>query len=230
MHIHCLQHVPFEGLGAMAELFARRGDRVSTSHLYRADPLPALDTFDWLVVMGGPMGADDEADYPWLGAEKALIRRAIGNGKRVLGICLGAQLMARALGAVVRPGAQREIGWFPITPTDESDPHWGQLLRHSPTVFHWHSDRFDLPDGATHLARSGACDQQAFALGPRVLGLQFHLETTPELARALSHHCANELNGGEWVQTPAQIARTDAPYEDLNRLMGEVIDIMAGAP
>src|SRR5690606_5711942 len=134
-----LQHVPFEGLGSMTDVFDRRGDTVTTTHLYAGDTLPSVDAFDWLVVMGGPMGVNDESDYPWLAEEKALIAAAIAGGKRVLGVCLGAQLMAHVLGARVAKNNHREIGWFAIAPTAAAAATpWGDVFAGNPVVFHWH--------------------------------------------------------------------------------------------
>lgn len=227
MRIHSLQHVPFEGLGSMAEVFERRGDEVTTSHLYAGDAPPALEAFDWLVVMGGPMGVHDEEQYPWLAAEKTLIRAAIDGGKRVLGICLGAQLIAHTLGAAVTPNPRREIGWFPIRATEAAGATpWGVVFAGQPRVFHWHGDTFAIPPGAVHLASSEACPHQAFVLGTRVLGLQFHLETTGESAEALLKHCANELDGSEWVQDAEAIRADPSRYPAINRLMERVIDTM----
>src|SRR5690606_11071191 len=139
MRIHTLQHVPFEGLGSMAAVFDRLDYSINTSHLYAGDALPALESFDWLVVMGGPMGVNDEGDYPWLAAEKQLIKQAIAAGKRVLGVCLGAQLIAQVLGARVAPNTHREIGWFAINSTPAAaDTPWGEVFASNPVVFHWH--------------------------------------------------------------------------------------------
>ena len=228
MRIHSLQHVPFEGLGSMAEAFQRRGYKITTSHLYAGDTLPAVEDFDWLVVMGGPMGVHDEERYPWLTAEKTLIRSAIDAGKRILGVCLGAQLMAHVLGAAVTRNPCREIGWFPIHATEgaRASP-WGGVFADQPLVFHWHGDTVATPPGAVNLASSGACRHQAFALGTRVLGLQFHLETTEESAEALLTHCADELDGSEWVQDAEAIRADPNRYPAINRLMERVIDVMA---
>jgi GMP synthase-like glutamine amidotransferase len=228
MRISVLQHVPFEGIGSMADEFAARGYCITTHHLYRNEPLPEQDEFDWLVVMGGPMNVDDTVQYPWLTAEKHLIATAISSGKRVLGICLGAQLIARALGAPVTPGRHREIGWHPIqgVPTRSI---YGPLFASNPTVFHWHGDTFALPQGALPLAASDACEQQAFALGTRVLALQFHLETTTDSAQALLKHCGDELDGNRYVQSADAITGSAEQFAAIRVLMAHAIEIMANA-
>lgn len=201
MRIQVLQHVPFEGPAGIADWAAARGHPLTITHLYRGDPLPALDTFDRLAVMGGPMGIYDEQDYPWLVPEKSFLTAAIQAGKTIVGICLGAQLLADCLGARVVRNAHREIGWLPIEVTPEAlaDPVFGPLAP-GLTVYHWHGDTFPLPPGALHLARSAGCEHQAFLYQGRVLGLQFHVETTPESLAALVTHCGDEIVPGPYVQ------------------------------
>ena len=189
MRIHWLQHVPFEGVGSIAAWALGRGFPLTGSRLFAGDLLPPLTAFDLLVVMGGPMSANDEMVHAWLNAEKRFIDQAIKAGKSVLGICLGAQLIASAAGARVYPNDHKEIGWFPVERTARaSETAVGRILAQRTEVFHWHGETFDLPRGAVHLARSEGCLHQAFALGNRIVGLQYHLETTPASARALIAH------------------------------------------
>ena len=189
MKLHYLQHVSFEGLGMIEDWAIAQGAEISASQLFNGDPLPNLGSFDWLVIMGGPMGIHDHAEHPWLIAEKEFIRAAIGDGKTVLGICLGAQLIADVLGAKVYPGPQKEIGWFPIRRASGAP----DLIPEELTVFHWHGDTFDIPAGAIHLASSAACKNQGFIYGDRVVAFQFHMETTKVSMEALIAHCSNEL-------------------------------------
>ncbi|MBK5970023.1 MULTISPECIES: type 1 glutamine amidotransferase [Thiorhodovibrio] len=230
MRLHVLQHVPFEGPAMIADWAADRGHGIAVSHLYAGDPPPLLDEFDALVVMGGPMGVHDEAEHSWLRAEKACIENAIAAGLPMVGVCLGAQLIAQVLGARVSRNAEREIGWFPIELTAEAlaDSACAGLPPRL-DAFHWHGDRFDIPDGALHLARSEACEQQGFLYQGRVLGLQCHLESTPSSVAALCQHCADELSPGAYVQTAAQM--TAAPgtvfagiHAALERLLDAAID------
>ncbi|MGB5833100.1 MAG: type 1 glutamine amidotransferase [Thiohalocapsa sp.] len=159
MRIHCLQHVPFEGPARIAHWAVDRGHALSISHLYAGDVLPDLDAFDRLLVMGGPLGVADEAEHSWLTHEKARIEDAIGAGKSVVGICLGAQLVAEVLGAHVHPNPVKEIGWFPIEFNDaERATSLCDGLPPQIEVFHWHGDTFTLPPGALRLARSHHCE------------------------------------------------------------------------
>ena len=170
MRVHYLQHEPFEGLGSMEAWFRSGGHELSATHLYRDEVLPEPADFDWLVIMGGGMSVNDEAELPWLVAEKELVRRAIAANKRVLGVCLGAQMIASALGAKVFRNHAKEIGWWPLCREPGAATHpLGAALPDGAEVFHWHGETFDLPEGAVRLAHSEACANQAVAIGVRVL-------------------------------------------------------------
>lgn len=230
LRIHHLQHVPFEGLGSIEPALSARGHRLSASHLYRGDSLPAVDAFDWLIVMGGPMGVHDESLHPWLAAEKGLIRDAIAAGRSLLGICLGAQLIAQVLGAAVTRNAHREIGWFPVERSAAAAAtRIGAALPPRFDAFHWHGDTFALPPGAVHLARSEACANQGFVFAERVVGLQFHLETTPESARALIAHGGDELDGSRYVQAAAAMLAKPVRFAGVNRVMGDLLAALEAA-
>ncbi len=226
MRIHFLQHVPFEGPAGIGDWAAHKGYPVTTTLLFEHGQMPDQDTFDWLVVMGGPMGVRDEADYPWLTDEKGFIRAAVAAGKTVIGVCLGAQLIAEVLGARVYRNAHREIGWFPIELTEQGRAA-GPLafLSHRFEVFHWHGDTFDLPDGAVHLARSEGCEHQAFLYADRVLGLQFHLESTPAGVTDLVTNCADEITPGKYVQDAERVlAATREDYACINQALFGILD------
>lgn len=205
MRAHYLQHVSFEGLGSIEKWLEKAGYAITATRLFDGESLPAVEDIDLLIIMGGPMSVNDEADYPWLVAEKAFIRAVMAADKPVLGICLGAQLIASSLGAKVYPNAQKEIGWLPIHAQNGDRP---DVFQFPPVVgvFHWHGETFDLPEGAVLTASSAACINQAFQLGNKVIGLQFHLETTPASAQALVDHSADELAvGGPYVQSAEQM-------------------------
>ncbi len=195
MKLHWLQHVPFEGLGIIEEWAEANGFGITRTRLFAGEQLPEIGTFDWLVVMGGPMGIYDHVDHPWLVAEKQLIKNAIEAEKTVLGICLGAQLIADVLGAKVYAGPQKEIGWFPIQGLNS-------FLPKTLTAFHWHGDTFEIPEGASRLASSEACKNQGFIYNDRIVALQFHLETTPESMEALIENCAGELPNVDAASCP----------------------------
>lgn len=222
MRVHVLQHVPFEGLGSISSWLQRRNASLTTTRFFDTHCLPDPGDFDVLIVLGGPMSVNDEHALPWLREEKRFVRASIQSGKRVLGICLGAQLMASALGARVYPGADKEIGWFPVHACGQRAGAFG--FPSSTEVFHWHGETFDLPAGAVHLARSEACLHQAFQLGAHAIGLQFHLETTPESADAIITHCRHELVPARYVQSEQQLRSVPSDrYAGINGLMERVL-------
>ena len=179
MPVLAFRHAPLEGIGSIAAALQR--NRISCHEVGPLAPSPGAQRApQGLILMGGPMSAND--DLPWIPREIAAIREAVLRGIPVLGVCLGAQLIARALGARVYPNAEKEIGWSPVhfTEAAASDPLFHGFSGPE-TVFQWHADTFDLPPGAEHLAWSRACRHQAFRVGRNVYGLQFHLEVTPEI-------------------------------------------------
>ena len=222
MKVQILQHVPFEGPGSMAAWLAARRMEVGCTRLFAGDPLPRADQVDALVALGGPMSVNDEDALDWLRPEKQLVRDAVARGIPVLGVCLGAQLIASALGARVYPGAAKEIGWFPIRGLPDVAPRFqfpAECL-----AFHWHGETFDLPAGAVRLASSAGCENQAFQLGRNVIALQFHLETTAASVEALVEHCRDELVPGPYVQSESELrAAPAARYAAINRLMEDVL-------
>jgi GMP synthase-like glutamine amidotransferase len=228
MRAHYLQHVAFEGPGSIEPWLAAAGYGITGTRLFESARLPAVNDVDLLVVMGGPMSVNDEDDFPWLAAEKRFIRDAIRSGKPVLGVCLGAQLIASALGARVYPNSEKEIGWFPVRRV----PSAGKPVFRFPDsadVFHWHGETFDLPPEAILLASSEGCAHQAFQLGRAVIGLQFHLESTPDSVRDIVAHCRPELRPARYVQTEREIlAAPPARYRAINALMGDVLSYLTG--
>ncbi|KPJ77805.1 MAG: hypothetical protein AMJ54_06445 [Deltaproteobacteria bacterium SG8_13] len=228
--LHYLQHVDFEGPGTIRTWAEAAGCRFTGSRLHRNDPLPSMESFDWLVVMGGPMNVYEETQYPWLAREKAFIGRAIEHKKVLLGICLGAQLIADALGARISENRHKEIGWYPVYRI----PAPGQLPQVSALAdtfegLHWHADTFELPEGAVHLARSEACDNQAFLFGDRVLGLQFHLEMTAEGLQRLVQFCSRDITGNPYVQSPEKMLANPLRFQRANRILKGLLDGLAAA-
>jgi len=176
-----LQHVAVEGPGTFTSYLDARGWTLEIAVLYEGARLPEdAQGYQAVIVMGGPMGVYDETEYPFLSDEHQFLRRVIAQGVPVLGICLGSQLLAKALGARVYRNPQKEIGWYTVdlTPAGAADPLFAGLTSPVP-VFQWHGDAFDLPVGAAPLAASSLCPHQAFRYGDRVYGLLFHLELTP---------------------------------------------------
>lgn len=219
MRVHYLQHVPFEGLGYIGHRLETAGCRITGTRLFESRAFPDQRGIDLLVVLGGPMSVNDEAEFSWLAAEKRYVRDAVESGMPVLGICLGAQLIASALGARVHRNPEREIGWFPVQGVPAGRP--GLAFPPAFDAFHWHGETFDLPPGAVRLARTGACENQAFQLGDAVLGLQFHLEATPESVREIVANCRDELIPSRYVQSEEEIlADAGERCRSVNRLMG----------
>ena len=224
MKLTCLQHVPFEGPALVGSWAAANHIELQGVALYDGQDLPRPDDVDGLVVMGGPMGVNDRDTLPWMPPEMKLIADTIARHKPVLGICLGAQLIAAALGASVYPNPKKEIGWHPVEKTAQAnDAVFGQALSQRFTAFHWHGDTFDLPQGAVHLAQTHACRNQAFALGDTVLGLQFHLEVTAEGADALIDACGDELAPSHTVQSATEIRAGYGHIENANVLMAGLL-------
>jgi GMP synthase-like glutamine amidotransferase len=225
MRAHVFQHVPFEGPGSIAPWLKARGISVGVTGFFQHDKLPNVADIDFLVVMGGSMSVNDEHTFPWLVPEKRIIGDMIHRGKPVLGVCLGAQMIANVLGAKVYPNSKKEIGWFPIQATPTSG-YQDRVVRFPAAclAFHWHGETFDLPDGAVRLAKSAACQNQAFQFGTNVIGLQFHLETTPTTAGDLVAHCRGELIPGKYVQSEETILAAPLDqYVTINTLMDKVL-------
>ena len=194
MRIHWIQHVAFEGLGCIGPWLEQNGHEVTCSRLWAGEEFPMSGNIDGLVVMGGPMGVYDEAIYPWLAAEKSFIKQMIDQEKPVLGICLGAQLIAEVLGSKVWKNDHKEIGFFPMVGKPP-------ILPTEFTAFHWHGDTFGIPAGAVRLASSEATENQAFLYKDNVLALQFHLETTEASLMQLYENATGELTDAPFIQT-----------------------------
>ena len=228
MRIQYMQHAAGEGPGQIAAWAAAKGHALSGTHWYRGDVGPGAAAIDFLVIMGGGMNIYEHRNHPWLVAEKALIAQVIAQGKPVLGICLGAQLIADALGGRVYQNPEFEIGWFPVR-TQESARR-SPLFERFPaefTALHWHGDTFDLPPGATLLASTDACANQAFVCRENVVGLQFHIEVRPEDVRSFVQGETAALPKGKYVQSFEEILAGDCYMPTVHRLLADVLDAMA---
>ncbi len=224
MECHYLQHVRFETPGAILDWAKARGFAITGTRWF-LDERPPVDPPDLLIVMGGPMGVYDEEQYPWLAEEKLYLRKALERGSKIVGICLGAQLLAEVLEAAVTKNPHREIGWWPIKLTPEALGH--PLWEGFPPefiVFHWHGDTFEIPKGALHLASSEACTNQAFLYQDQALALQFHMEVTPEGVAALLENSKEDLEPGPFVQEESEILGDHELYQQNHRYLFELLD------
>lgn len=190
-----IQHAACETPGTIAEVLRAKGVGLRFIRPFAGDPLPRrLEAADGLILMGGPMSVYEHAQYPFLREERRLIEHALREGKPVLGVCLGSQLLAATLGASVTRGLEPEIGWYPVSLTDAArlDPLWEGV---DPTfmAFHWHGDVFELPKGAVSLARSERTLHQAFRFGGTAYGLLFHLEMTEAMIHEMVRTFAEDL-------------------------------------
>lgn len=226
MRAHYLQHVPFEGLGSIAPWLQKAGYEISCTQLFNTEELPEIADIDLLIVMGGPMSVNDGQEHPWLTAEKQFIKNAVEAEIPVLGICLGAQLIANSMGGKVFQNSVKEIGWFPVKAVQPKRSSVFQFPEET-SVFHWHGETFNLPNGAIQIARSDGCENQAFQIGNNIIGLQFHLETTPISAQAIVENCGDELVDGEYIQSEVDILSVpEERYLSINRLMVNVLEYL----
>jgi GMP synthase (glutamine-hydrolysing) len=208
MLIHCFQHVKFETPGTIKDWADERGHTISYTYFFeKSFTIPGVNDIDAMLVMGGYMNVDEEEKFPWLKIEKEFIKQAIQVGKKVIGICLGSQLIAAALGNKVYAGKEKEIGFFPVEFTEAALSN--HLFNHfsSPyTVFHWHGDTYDLPADAALLASTNPCKHQAYLIGNNVLGLQFHFEMNEIVLEDMLLHDGHELEeSGKYIASKDEI-------------------------
>lgn len=210
MRVQIFQHVPYEGIGCMESWLNNEGAKINHTKCYENfDPI-STNEIDLAIIMGGPMSVHDEKVYSYLKEEKAYIRNLINNRTPVLGICLGAQLIAEALGSKIYNNQDKEIGWFPIKFTNSKDG--GFELPETLTVLHWHGETFDLPEGAIHIAESEGCKNQAFQIGSNVIALQFHLEMTPQSVDEIIQNDSDDLGTGKYIQSGDEIRDLTAQH------------------
>lgn len=221
------QHVPYEILGELDPLLRASRFRIRYVNFGREpDARPNLSRYSGLIVLGGPMNCDQADRHPHLATEIEVIQQAIRDGKPVLGICLGAQLIARALGARVRKNPVTEIGWYELNPTPEGrkDPLCGKFAD-SQQIFQWHGDTFDIPHGAVHLATSPDCENQAFRFKHNVYGFQFHLEVDEPMILRWLHTpaMAHEIEQSGGRRRREEIRRHTRAHIDRSMALGNAV-------
>jgi len=225
MHIHYLQHDHFEDLGYIGEWADSRNFTTSATRFDLNPELPSVDSFDWLVVLGGKMGVNDSAEFPWIADEIEFIKKVILSGKIVIGICLGSQLIAKALGAEVYKNKEQEIGFMPVffnqnALNDIVFKHFPQKLN----VMHMHFDVFDLPPGAINMAKSEVTPCQAFRYGKNVFALQFHFEISELNAADFIREITPEIVPGKHVQTPDEMLSQILCCRNNNQIFNNILD------
>jgi GMP synthase-like glutamine amidotransferase len=218
MRIHSILHVEFEGLGDILDWAEEQNLKITYTRQYLDEPLPDLDAFDALIVMGGPMNIYEDDKFKWLEREKEFIASAIKNNKKIFGICLGAQLIAHCLGSKIYKNNWKEIGWFKINKKFTIHPFCPELNSIDEfTVFHWHGETFDLPQGTVRLFESPGCKNQGFELGNRIIGLQFHLEMNEQSLKNIIENCRNEIKEGNYIQSEEEILKDFDSYHLKNK-------------
>lgn len=227
MRVHYLQHVPFENAANIGTWALEHGHTLTNTEIFEGEPFPEIADIDLLAIMGGLMNIYQYRDYPWLKDEKVFIERAIGKKVKVIGVCLGAQLIADVLGARVTQNPYVEIGWHDVTLTNAGTS--SIFFRDFPktfTAFHWHGDTFEIPADALHLASSDACINQAFQYDNNVIGLQFHLEYSTESIEKMLVNCANELINAPYVQQKEQIRGGYNHGDNNTKLLNELLNLL----
>jgi len=221
MRIHYIQHVPFEELGYFKVLIEKQGFKLSVTKVFEDTSFPDMDKFDALIIMGAPMSVYDLELYPWLVQEKIFIKEAIDNNKKILGICLGAQLIAEALNALVFPNPVKEIGWFPVE-FSKTFINYIDEANYNHYVFHWHGETFDLPTGAFRIASSQHCENQGFMFGENILALQFHVEMMKNNISSIIDNCSDEIQLSPTIQTEEEILNNESYFHNIHNLTQKI--------
>lgn len=226
-NILCLMHVSFEGPGIILDWINEREHQIHYTRLYLGESLPDDSEPDMVIIMGGPMNVFDFHIHSWMEEEIEWVKGFILTGKPLLGICLGAQIIASALGEEVYPGPHKEIGWHNL----QLLPALGdfKICKELPVTrkaFHWHGDTFNIPKGATRIAGSQAFRNQGFIYDNRVMALQFHLEMTQESIRAMVENCRDELVEGIHIQSEKEILSEKNSFETNQKLMYQILDYL----
>ena len=224
MRAHIIVHAPFEAPGYVEQWILEKGFQLDYTKIYENEPLPLIDDFDFLVIMGGPMSAYDDELYPWMPKEKELLKNAILAEKKILGICLGSQLLASTLGAKVYPNNHKEIGWWPVRKVQTAEKTIFDSYPDEAIVLEWHGDTYDIPDGAVCVATNDVAKHQAFVYGKHVLALQFHPEASPESLILLIEEEQPGFKTSAYVQNIEYISKEERYFKQGKTIIFHLLD------
>jgi len=220
-----LKHISYENPGFIQDFFKQKNIEFKIVNIWQKRKLPDIKNFDIFVIMGGPMGVYDVDKYKWLLKEKKYIKSAVEKGKKIFGICLGAQLLAENFGAKIYKNKFKEIGWYPVKLTEDAKRHY--LFNSIPDkffTFHWHNDTFSIPKGSIRIASSDACENQGFVLGKNIIGLQFHPEITEKDLKLFLKYGSKELIKSNFIQGKKEIMKNKKFIKENNNILYEILD------
>jgi GMP synthase-like glutamine amidotransferase len=238
LRVHYFQHIAGEGFGSCYDYLKAHQAKITATEFFalpvdlplELEALPDIDEVDLLIIMGGTMSVNDEANYPWLKLEKRWLRRYLSAGKPAIGLCLGGQLIANALGASVSRNQHQELGWMDVGRVSHVPENYFQIPEKI-NIMQWHSETFEIPRGGVRLAQNNVCQNQMYQIGRNVLGFQFHPEMTPHALQLLIENEEDSaVFNGEYVQPIAELKKTiKSKFEQGNQLLNRAIEYVVNA-